>query len=175
MAFIPSRRKRHQTGSGEVRLQLTSMMDMFTILLVFLLKTYSTHGQLINPSQDLTLPSSNVQNPPEVGLDITVSSDMVLEDGRSVIGWILVNGKPVEKTANLDEMRGYIIPNLQSVLQQYAEEGRRLEERFGTKFSGKVTIQGDKQLPYRLLIKILATCGQSNFPNMRLVVYQTEG
>ena len=75
MAFIPSHRKRHKTGSGQIRLQLTSMMDMFTILLVFLLKTYSTHGQLINPSQDLTLPTSNVLNPPEVGLDVTVSSD----------------------------------------------------------------------------------------------------
>ena len=40
MAFIPSRRKRHQTGSGQIKLPLTSMMDMFTILLVFLLKTF---------------------------------------------------------------------------------------------------------------------------------------
>lgn len=164
MAFIPSHRKRHKTGSGQIRLQLTSMMDMFTILLVFLLKTYSTHGQLINPSQDLTLPTSNVLNPPEVGLDVTVSSD-----------WILVNGKPVEKTASLESIHGYIIPNLQSALQRYAEEGRNLERIYGTRFSGKVTIQGDKNIPYRLLIKILATCGRSDFPNMRLVVYQKEG
>lgn len=164
MAFIPSRRKRHKTGSGEVRMQLTSMMDMFTILLVFLLKTYSTHGQLINPSEDLTLPVSDVQNPPEVGLDVTVSND-----------WVLVNGKPVEKTSNLSQIDGYIIPSLQSAIERYAEEGRNLEAMYGTKFSGKVTIQGDKNLPYRLLIKVLATCGQSNFPNMRLVVYQKEG
>ena len=164
MAFVPSRRKRHQTGSGESRLQLTSMMDMFTILLVFLLKTYSTHGQLINPSQDLTLPASDVQNPPEVGLDVTVSND-----------WILVNGKPVEETPNLDAIPGYIVPSLQDALARYAEEGRKLEIHYGTKFSGKVTIQGDKNLPYRRLIKILATCGQSDFPNMRLVVYQKEG
>jgi len=164
MAFIPSRRKQHKTGPGEVRMQLTSMMDMFTILLVFLLKTYSTHGQLINPSQDLTLPVSDVQNPPEVGLDVTVSSD-----------WILVNGKPVEKTSNLAVINGYIVPKLEVALERYAEEGRKLEAAYGTKFSGKVTIQGDKKLPYHLLIKVLATCGQSNFPNMRLVVYQREG
>jgi biopolymer transport protein ExbD len=164
MAFIPSHRKRHKTGLREIRLQLTSMMDMFTILLVFLLKTYSTHGQLINPSQDLTLPTSNVLNPPEVGLDVTVSND-----------WILVNGKPVEKTSSLESISGYIIPNLQAALQQYAEEGRYLERTYGTRFSGKVTIQGDKNIPYRLLIKILATCGRSDFPNMRLVVYQKEG
>ena len=71
MAFIPSHKKRHQDEPGEARLQLTSMMDMFVIILVFLLKTYSTHGQLINPSQDLTLPSSQVRHPPELGLDVT--------------------------------------------------------------------------------------------------------
>jgi len=147
-----------------MRLQLTSMMDMFTILLVFLLKTFSTYGQLINPSQDLTLPTSRIQNPPEVGLDVTVSRE-----------WILVNGKPVERTSELQNPEGYILTGLQTALNQYAREGRRLEEQYGTRFSGKVTIQGDKNLPYRMLIKVLATCGQTDFPNMRLVVYQEEG
>ncbi|MFH1942483.1 MAG: biopolymer transporter ExbD [bacterium] len=163
MAFIPSHKKRHRANSGEVRLQLTSMMDMFTILLVFLLKTYSTHGQLINPSQDLTLPTSAVQHPPELGLDVTVSSD-----------WILVNGKPVERIQAFASQQGYIIPSLQEELLRYAKEATKMEQMYGTKFSGKVTIQGDKKLPYRLLIKVMATCGQSDFPNMRLVVYQSE-
>lgn len=164
MAIRSRSDRKARRGSGEVRLQLTSMMDMFTILLVFLLKTYSTQGQLINPSQDLTLPSSKVQSPPEVGLDVTVSAD-----------WILVNGKPVEQTSVLEGIDGFIIPKLQESLNVFAKEGRTLEEQYGTKFSGKVTVQGDKNMPYDMLIKILATCGQSDFPNMRLVVYQEEG
>jgi biopolymer transport protein TolR len=161
MAFIPSHRKRHRTSAGEARLQLTSMMDMFTIILVFLLKTYSTHGQLINPSKDLTLPTSTIQRIPELGLDVTVSSD-----------WILVNGKPIERIENVAVQEGYIIPNLQEELLRYSREAERMEEIYGAKFSGKATIQGDKRLPYQLLIKVMATCGQSNFPNMRLVVYR---
>ena len=164
MAFIPSHKKKHKTDFGEARLQLTSMMDMFTIILVFLLKTYSTHGQLINPSEDLTLPSSMTQQMPELGLDVTVSSD-----------WILVNGKPVEKVTNVESRDGYIIPGLQDELARYAHEAGRMEEMYGARFSGKVTIQGDKHLPYRLLIKVMATCGQSDYPNMRLVVYREEG
>jgi biopolymer transport protein ExbD len=137
---------------------------MFTIILVFLLKTYSTHGQLINPSQDLTLPSSMTQQMPELGLDVTVSSD-----------WILVNGKPVVRTSNLESQDGYIVPGLRDELFRYAREAERMEELYGAKFSGKVTIQGDKNLPYRTLIKVMATCGQSDYPNMRLVVYREEG
>ena len=139
------------------------MMDMFTILLVFLLKTYSTHGQLINPSQDLTLPHSRVQHEPELGLDVTVSSD-----------WILVNGKAVVQTEALLSQEGYIIPRLQETLLRYAREAEKMESLYGAAFSGKVTIQGDRRLPYRLLIKVMATCGQSNFPNMRLVVYRDD-
>jgi biopolymer transport protein ExbD len=163
MAFIPSHRKRHKTDPGEARLQLTSMMDMFTIILVFLLKTYSTHGQLINPSQDLTLPTSLVQHPPELGLDVTVSVD-----------WILVNEKPVEQTQNIISEDTYIVQRLQEELLRYAREAEKMEEIYGAKFSGKVTIQGDKNLPYRLLIKVMYTCGQSNYPNIRLVVYKEE-
>jgi len=164
MAFIPSHKKQHKTNPGEARLQLTSMMDMFTIILVFLLKTYSTHGQLINPSQDLTLPSSMTQQMPELGLDVTVSSD-----------WILVNGKPVVRTSSLESQDSYIVPGLRDELFRYAREAERMEELYGAKFSGKVTIQGDKNLPYRTLIKVMATCGQSDYPNMRLVVYREEG
>ena len=140
------------------------MMDMFTIILVFLLKTYSTHGQLINPSQDLTLPSSMTQQMPELGLDVTVSSD-----------WILVNGRPVVRTSSLESQGGYIIPDLREELFRYAREAEKMEELYGAKFSGKVTIQGDKNLPYRTLIKVMATCGQSDYPNMRLIVYREEG
>jgi len=163
MAFIPSHIKRHKENPSEVRVQLTSMMDMFTIILVFLLRIYSTQGQLITPSDDLILPSSKVQQPPELGLDVIVSTD-----------WILVNGKPVARTQDVASQEGYIIPTLQEELLRYAREAEKMETLYGAEFSGKATIQGDKYLPYRLLIKVMATCGQSNFPNMRLVVYREE-
>jgi len=164
MAYPPSHQKRHRLGLSEVKIQLTSMMDMFTILLVFLLRSYSVQGQLVAPSQDLTLPSSKSQNPPEAGLEVIISKD-----------WILVNQKPVESMKNVAKMEGYLIPKLYEELSRYAKEAKKVEERYGIPFSGKITIQGDKAIPYKYLIKVLATCGQSDFPNMRLLVYQKGG
>ncbi len=161
MAFIPSRRKKHNTDPGNVKLNLTSMMDMFTIILVFLLKTYSTEGQLIQPSEYLTLPTSSVEKSPEVALDIIVSKE-----------WVMVHNEPVVRLADIEKMAGFIIRPLQEKLNVYAREAKRMEELYGTKFSGKGTIQGDKSLPYRLLVKVMATCGKSDYPNMRLVVYK---
>jgi len=161
MAFIPSRRKKHQTGPSKVNLNLTSMMDMFTIILVFLLKTYSTEGQLIHPSDKLTLPSSTIENPPEMALDVVVSQD-----------WIMVNNEPIIPLAEIANQKSLIIEPLSRVLLGYADEAKKMEEAYGVKFSGKVTIQGDKKLPFSTMLKVMATCGRSEFPNMRLVVYR---
>ncbi len=164
MAFIPSRRKKHATGPVHVSLNLTSMMDMFTIIVVFLIKTYSTEGQLIHPSQTLTLPSSTIDVAPEVALDVVVSQE-----------WIMVNERPIVKLSTLKEDGELVIPALREVLLKYATEAKRIEEKYGIKFTGKVTIQGDKKLPFRTLLKVMATCGRSEYPNMRLVVYQKAG
>jgi len=163
MAFIPSRIKKHDTNPGKVNLNLTSMMDMFTIILVFLLKTYSTEGMLIHPSDKLTLPSSSIEKSPEVGLDLIVSKESVV-----------VNHEEVEKVQNILSHEGIIINSLYAKLQVYAREAKRMEEQYGTKFSGKVTIQADKEIPYKLLVKVMATCGRAEYPNMRLVVYKRE-
>ncbi|RMD91985.1 MAG: biopolymer transporter ExbD [Calditrichaeota bacterium] len=163
MAFIPSRIKKHDTDPGKARLNLTSMMDMFTIILVFLLKTFVTEGQLIQPSETLTLPKSTIKTPPETALDLVVSKQVVM-----------VNNKPILSYQEVHNTPQFVIPKLRDELLYHAREAKNMKELYGIPFSGKVTIQGDKSIPYRDLVKIMATCGASDYPNMRLVVYQKE-
>ncbi|HDL19400.1 MAG TPA: hypothetical protein ENH29_10120 [Bacteroidetes bacterium] len=161
MAFIPSRSKRHTTDSGDVKLNLNSMMDMFTIILLFLLKVYSTGGQMVQPSDYLTLPKSTVEKVPEVALDLSISKE-----------WVVLNDKPVVKISDLLSSNNIVIPKLQQQLLMYANEAEKMQERYGKPFSGMVSIQGDKSIPYKVLVKVMATCGKSKYPNMRLYVYQ---
>ena len=163
MAFILSRAKRHTTNPGEMKLNLNSMMDMFTIILLFLLKVYATDGQMITPSDDLTLPNSSVEKLSNVSLDLAISKE-----------WLILNDKPVMKVSELLSSEQIIIPKLQKELRRYAKEAERMQEKYGQKFSGSITIQGDKQLPYKALIKVMATCGKSKYPNMKFLVYQKE-
>lgn len=169
MAFIPSRIKKHDTKAVEVKLNLTSMMDMFTIILVFLLKTFSTEGQLISPSEYLKLPNSLIEEPAQVGLDLIVSKQI-----------ILVNH---EKVATMDDVisndpavvENGIIKPLRERLRYYSTQAKKMEVDYGVKFSGRVMIQGDRELPYAELVKVMRTCGVSDYPNMRLVVYREGG
>jgi len=166
MAFIPSRIKKHRTGVAEAKLTLTSMLDTFTVLLIFLLQMYSTDGQLISPSKYLTLPKSNVEKPAEVGLDLVVSKNIILVNNEKVVAMDDVFANKSEVVEN-----GIIKP-LKERLLYYSSQAKKMEVDYGVKFSGKVVIQGDLDLPYAELVKVMRTCGLAEYPNMRLVVYR---
>ncbi len=165
MAFVPSKIKKHKSEM-EVSLNLTSMMDMFTIILVFLIKNYSTEGALITPSDYLHLPFSQIQKAPEKGLDVVVSKQV-----------LMVNNEPVAPMADVVTNNPAIVEQgvikpLREKLLYYSSQSKKMEVDYGIKFSGKVTIQGDKDLPYSELVKVIRTCGLADYPNLRLVVYR---
>ena len=163
MAFIPSRIKRHDTNPGKQFLNLTSMMDMFTIILVFLLKTYSTEGNLIHPSENLTLPKSTTEELPQTALNVIVSKET-----------IVVENEVVEQVQNIRAQSGAMINRLHDKLIEYADHSRNLEETWGNRFSGMITVQGDKDLEYWILVKVLFTCAQSGYPNLKLAAYRSQ-
>lgn len=166
MAFIPSKIKKHHTELPEARLTLTSMLDTFTVLLIFLLQMYSTEGQLISPSKYLSLPKSSVEKPAEVGLDLVVSKNIILVNHEKVVAMDDV-------FANRPEVVEHgIIKPLKERLLYFSSQARKMEVDYGVKFSGKVVIQGDEDLPYAELVKVMRTCGLSDYPNMRLIVYR---
>ncbi len=84
MAFAPSRSKKHDTNpKGE--LNMNSMMDMMTIILLFLLKSFSTDGALVAPSENLTLPTSFRVEKPKKELNVAISNDAIIVNDIPVI------------------------------------------------------------------------------------------
>ncbi len=153
-------RRRH----AQVELRLTSMIDMFTILLVFLLKSYSAEGQIITVSDNLTLPTSTAQKMPTATPIVTVTQEAILLDEEPVASFQdVLNSNSAE------------IPGLSQRLQTFRNNARTLGERnaaFG--FKGEVTIQGDRLIPFRILKKIMATCGKRGYTNIYLAVVKQE-
>lgn len=162
MAFAPSRSKKHDTRK-EGELNMNSMMDMMTIILLFLLKSFSTDGALVAPSQDLTLPTSFQTEKPKKELNVAISQDA-----------IIVNDIPIVSLSSLhpDEM---MIPSLNSKLAEYAQKEKQLELDVGKEFTHQVIIQGDRTIPFDVLIKVMYTCSQSEFYKMRLLTVKKGG
>ena len=159
MAFVPSRRKKHLSIVKD-ELNLNSMMDMMTIILLFLLKTFSTSGQILTPSEDLKLPfsASNEQPKKELSISVTRHSILVGSD-------ILMELKDLPQDENL-------IRPLYARLSLLAKAAQEDEVRYGKPFNNEVIVQADENTPFQVLVKVLYTCGQSEFNKLRLLTYQ---
>ena len=157
---------RRARGEGDVKLNITSMMDMFTIILVFLIKNYSTEGAIVSPAEDLTLPQSSVETRATESLNLKVAQGSIVVENRRVLD--------TEAYRRLLGQQEYLIKPLHEALSRFAEEARRMEVMTGKRFSGAISIQGDTAIPYNVLTRIMYTCGQAGYPNMNLLVYRPD-
>jgi len=148
-----------------MRPQLTSLIDVMTILLIYLLKSFSAEGEIITSSKNLILPSSTATKKPKTTVVVKVSTEHIVVEGE-----ILALVDKVNQTDELD------IPGLGQWLRTRRQTTEQIEQYSSTtKFTGDITIQGDKRIPFGLLKKIMYTCGQQGFNNFSLAVQKKEG
>jgi biopolymer transport protein ExbD len=158
------RRRRRSRGEGTVKLNITSMIDMFTLMVVFLLKNYSAQGQLVTPATNLLLPTSTVEKNAGEALSVKVSqTNIMVENG------VVIDAQGYQAVLT---QKDFMIQPLYEVLKKYSDEARKSAAMFKTEFSGRISIQGDVAIPYNVLTRIMYTCGQAGYPVMNLVVYR---
>ncbi|OGV98493.1 MAG: hypothetical protein A3I04_04970 [Nitrospinae bacterium RIFCSPLOWO2_02_FULL_39_110] len=164
MPFAPSKKKKRRSRLTEATLTLTSMMDMFTIILLFLLVNYSAEGIVVTNPRKLSLPLSISQKTPTRKLDIQITS----ED-------IIVEGVKVMDTKDAMENQDYSIKPLLDALNENTKKVEFIAKNNPSfKFTGEVMIQGDKGIPFILLEKIMYTCGQAGYGGISLAVISRE-
>ncbi len=151
--------KHHKRNRGAGTLNLVSLMDIFTILVFFLLVNSSDVETLPN-AKDLQLPESIAEEKAKETVVILIGE----ED-------IIVQGTPVAKVADVMKLKGNDIPALRQALK--SQNDRVLRREAQDDIAGReVTIMGDKEIPYRLLKKVMATCTESDYGQISLAVLQ---
>jgi biopolymer transport protein ExbD len=172
------RKLRRQSEDGG--LNITSMMDMMTIILVFLLKSYSTDDISVAPSKDLQVPISSAEKAPKLAVNVVVSQREIVVDGEEVLTLERVQnelGKEVTSVPS-DEKRGQLISALYERLLEKAETAKDLAMRTGSEefeFKGEILLQCDKRLPFSVIREVMYTAGQAQFGNFRFVVIKGGG
>jgi biopolymer transport protein ExbD len=151
--------RRHERGKKGGALNLVSLMDIFTILVFFLLVN-STDVQTLPNAKDIQLPESIAEEKTKETVVILIGE----ED-------ILVQGLPIAKVDDVLKLRGNDIPQLRQALMSQSDRVLRREAQ--DDIAGReVTIMGDKDIPYRLLKKVMATCTESDYGQISLAVLQ---
>lgn len=159
--------KRVPEGEDIRHLNITAMMDMMTIILVFLLKTFSSSTSTITFDQNLQVPKSITQLKPKEAVSVTITKKIVLVEGDAIAP---INNGKVDPAVKRDGENGYYITPLVDTLEKHAKREKRVAELTGQKFEAQLMIVADQTTPYRLLTEVLYSCGQAGYANYRLLV-----
>ena len=144
--------RNNRKGDG-LGLNLIPMMDILTVLVLFLL-FHSFNGEM--PEQRIELPDSVVETRPRETLAIVVNPESVL-----------VQGTPVVKTSELFEDRIGTVVQIKERLEELEREiGATVPE------SKEITLLADKTIPFKVLKKIMSTCTASGYGRISLAVVQ---
>jgi biopolymer transport protein ExbD len=149
------------------KIQITSMVDMFIIILVFLLKSFSTSPVNITPSDQLRLPQSIASTDPVDVVKLIVSKTGVFVEDNKVAE--IKNG--VFEASHLDGTDKEFIRPLFEELDKTAQKAKDISKVNETvSFDGKVLIQVDKDLPYSILKKVMYTSMLAGYFDVKFAV-----
>jgi biopolymer transport protein ExbD len=151
--------RHHKRKKSFTGFNMVSLMDIFTILVFFL---------LVNSSDVQSLPSTkSVKLPDSIAEKIPKETLVVVVSGKDII----IQGRRVASVSSVRKSNALIIRPLQQALSVYAQ--REMAKRKSKKpFNGEITIMGDKKIPFLLLKKIMVTCAQSRYGRISLAVMQ---
>lgn len=154
--------QRHQRrGKQQGKLNLVSLMDIFTILVFFLMVNSSSDVQVLNQDNAIKLPVSNADQMPKNAIALAVTDDDILVGGRSIL-----------KVSQMNDFSGDVEPLLKAELDYQAARSSSPVSAEGR----PIIILADQSLPYELLKKIMATCVDSGYASISLAVNkQTKG
>ncbi len=150
--------------NGIVQLTVISLMDIFTILLLFLLVQLGDEGMALPADDQLQLPSSTAQALPRSTIQMMVT-------GKDIV----IEGRPVMTVKEALEEKGLILSPVLEALGRLTERTRFLASKnTSVHFTGNITLLGDKKIPFKLLKKLMNTSAEAGYPNISLGVVRQE-
>ncbi len=154
--------ERHHKKNSRGQLNLVSLMDIFTILVFFLLVN-SSESEVLERNQAVQIPESVAEQKPRETVVVLVTPESVYVQG--------------ERVATIDEiaaLEGNTIAALESALRDQVER-LIVKAAEDDPAAREVTIMGDKSIPYRVLKKVMTTCTEANYGHISLAVMQKGG
>ena len=145
-------------------LTLTSLVDVMTIIVIFLLMNFSANGEVLYMSKDIKLPDAYHGAELERAPVISLSGEALTFDGRMLLN-----------TSDLARGDALNVPELEEALR---DERRRYETVHSSDpdhpFRGLVNVQADKRIPFKVIKRVMFACNQSGFGNISFAALSRE-
>ncbi len=184
---IRTRRRKKKLNQG-FELQLTSLIDVLVIILVFLLKSYQTSLNTLTTTQGLQMPISSSQDEPRDSLQVIITPEGITFEGKRVSDFFQDGGSAgaTEGTYKLNESDldegGRRILSLYNTLVAAREKSELLKAKSPVRdakgqplpFDGVLAVTADKRIHYDTLRKIMYTAGAAGFKIFRFIALKKE-
>jgi biopolymer transport protein ExbD len=166
-------RRKVREAAGEIReLNIVAMMDMMTILLVFLLKSYQASTINVNMGENLAIPASTTQLHPQENITITLSMDHLTVNDREVLP--LSKGAIPVKAKEGGKADAFYVGAVFDALKREVDKQKYIAQfNKTTPFAGRVNVVADKRIAYRTLMDVLYTAGQAELGEYKFMVLKS--
>lgn len=189
--YTPGRRNRHnKSKKGKKRsvvavLQLTAMVDMFTVLTVFLLQNYATTGEVIYIPKEVKLPNAAAVKELHPSNVVVISTDDIMLNNQSLVTFTKVK-----------EQEDWMIKELKEGLEKLIQEGEKEKLSLGNQIRKavnetktadgsspkdavdqfrKITIQADKEVDFLTVKKVMFTVTEAGIFEINFAVIKKPG
>jgi biopolymer transport protein ExbD len=137
-------------------LNVVPMVDMMTMLVIFLLAQFSSTGEVLYMQKDIKLPDARHGQMIEIAPVVAIGADQVV-----------VTGVKVADIPDLDRDSGYLnIPALEERLRDEKKRWEFIHKSESSKWDGVVNIQADKGVPFRIVKRVMYSCGVAGYFNV---------
>jgi biopolymer transport protein ExbD len=163
-------RRKLREAEGEIReLNIVAMMDMMTIILVFLLKSYQASAINVNMGADLSIPESTTQLHPQENITVTLSLKEVAVNDRKIVP--VQDGLIPAAAKDGGRADAFYVGAVYDALKKEVDKQKYIAKfNKDAPFTGRVNIVADKKLPYRTLMDVLYTAGQAELGEYKFMV-----
>lgn len=165
-------RRRPRRIPTDAGLTITSLMDMMTIILVFLLTNYGTNVLPVQPSDDFKLPLSTAEGEPHISVTLIVTRSDVFVDGERLLKLAPSDQPGIEVEIPASEKDGAVVgPVYDRLVERVAAlKAAPPDEEGSPAFSGEVLLQIDRRTPFAVVRDLMTTAGHAGFGAFRFVV-----
>jgi biopolymer transport protein TolR len=155
---IKKHRKRQHVSSHTA---LVPFIDVMTILVVFLL-VHTSDVEVVPNTKNITIPISVSDKKPRPSVVVMITKDELLVDGLAVA-----------HLADIVASDSLLIPSLRKALREQADKALVAATKQAIA-DREVTIMGDRNIPYVVLKKVMATCTDADYGKVSLAVIERD-
>jgi biopolymer transport protein ExbD len=178
-------KKRKQ--NEDMNLQITSMADIFIIILVFLLKSYSTSLSNISPSKEMLLPEAQAKDEMQEALKIEITANSINIDDKPIVTLSNYSFSKQDSDGNkgsrslyaaLMKERGKVVkmgdaPKKKDVAAKDSQDPKKKAQDKGDHDS-TILVMADKETPFSTIKTVLTSAAQTGFVDLKLVVVEVQ-